>query len=142
VGHKGVLARGKSRYLVYTWGNLLYVTILRNCDSIERRFLKYGRMESMSETIGTVKDQVKGRNRVDVDVNLDTIATSNGDRCGIVRLSCVLVVGGGKSDVESSVHSGNPSAWLGRDGMHGIPWLGGRCHEIGASIERRYLIDA
>src|SRR5216684_920068 len=70
-----------------------------------------------------MEDQTKGRNRVQVDVDLNMIATSDGDRCSLVSFSHIGVIGNRIGDVKGAVHEGRRNFWvrLGRGGMYCIP---------------------
>jgi hypothetical protein len=87
---------------------------------------------------------MKGRNRAQVDVNLNMITTSDGDRSSLVSFGSIGVVGDRVGNVKRSVHEGRRISIAGSRGrrMNRVPGPGIYEQEVGAAVKRCYLIGA
>src|SRR5208282_187609 len=99
----------------------------------------------MLAVVWNTKEQVEGRNRVQMNIGLQVIAAANGDRGSIVGFGRIAVVGDGISSIKRPVDGSGEILGFGlmrRDGMQGIPRRRGGRDEVGAGVERGELVCA
>ena len=90
-----------------------------------------------------MKEQMKGWNRIQMNVGLQMIAAADGDGSSVVGLRGIAVIRDGIRDIERLVDGGREisgARLAGGDSMQRVPGLRGRGDEIGASVEMRELV--